>query len=60
MGPRVLINGIWYKLFAIGLPALAIGTWGGWKLYGKLDDRKFRSAVLVLLLLSGSALIVMV
>lgn len=48
------------KLFAIGLPALAIGTWGGWKLYGKLDDRKFRSAVLVLLLLSGSALIVMV
>jgi uncharacterized membrane protein YfcA len=46
------------ELFAIGLPALAIGTWGGWKLYGKLDERKFRFAVLVLLLLSGSALIV--
>ena len=48
------------ELFAIGLPALAIGTWGGWKLYGKLDERKFRIAVLVLLLLSGSALIVTV
>ena len=48
------------ELFAIGLPALAVGTWGGWKLYGKLDERKFRIAVLVLLLLSGAALIVMV
>ena len=48
------------ELFAIGLPALAISTWGGWKLYGKLDERKFRIAVLVLLLLSGSALIVTV
>lgn len=45
------------KLFALGLPALAIGTWGGWKLYGRLDERKFRIAVLVLLLLSGVALI---
>jgi len=45
------------KLFAIGLPALAIGTWGGWKLYGKLDERKFRVAVLVLIMLSGAALI---
>ena len=48
------------QLFAIGIPALAIGTWAGWKLYGKLDERKFRLAVLVLLLLSGTALTIMV
>jgi uncharacterized membrane protein YfcA len=47
------------ELFAIGLPVLAIGTWGRWKLYGKLDERKFRMAVLVLLLLSGTALMIM-
>jgi uncharacterized membrane protein YfcA len=54
------INSESLQLFAIGLPALAIGTWGGWKLYGKLDERKFRIAVLVLLLLSGIALVMIV
>jgi uncharacterized membrane protein YfcA len=54
------INTANIRLFAIGLPALALGTWAGWKLYGRLDDRKFRIAVLVLLLLSGIALVVMV
>jgi uncharacterized membrane protein YfcA len=45
------------KLFALGLPALAIGTWLGWKLYGKLDEASFRKGVLVLLLISGAALV---
>jgi uncharacterized protein len=45
------------KLFAIGLPALAIGTWLGWMLYGKLDEAAFRKGVLVLLLISGAALV---
>jgi len=45
------------KLFALGLPALAIGTWLGWKLYGKLDEAWFRKGVLVLLLVSGVALV---
>jgi uncharacterized membrane protein YfcA len=44
------------KLFALGLPVLAIGTWLGWTAYGKLDEAKFRKAVLVLLLASGAAL----
>lgn len=48
------------KLFARGLPALAIGTWAGWKLYGKLDESKFRKSVLVLLLISGAALVALV
>jgi uncharacterized membrane protein YfcA len=44
------------RLFLLGLPALAIGTWLGWILYGKLDEGAFRKVVLVLLLLSGLAL----
>lgn len=46
------------KLFAVGLPVLAIGTWVGWTVYGKLDDVIFRKVVLVLLLASGAALAV--
>ena len=45
-------------LFLAGLPALAAGTWLGWKLYGRLDEASFRKVVLVLLLLSGLILIV--
>jgi uncharacterized membrane protein YfcA len=46
------------KLFALGLPALALGTWGGWKLYGNLDEASFRTGVLFLLLISGVALVI--
>jgi uncharacterized membrane protein YfcA len=46
------------QLFLIGLPALALGTWIGFKLYGRLDDAMFRKAVLVLLLISGAALVI--
>ena len=46
-------------LFLIGLPALALGTWLGLKLFGKLDDQAFRRVVLVLLLLSGLSLLVL-
>jgi len=45
------------KLFLTGLPALAVGTWLGWKLYGKLDEASFRKVVLLLLLVSGLALV---
>jgi uncharacterized membrane protein YfcA len=46
-------------LFLIGLPALALGTWVGLKLFGKLNDAMFRRAVLVLLLISGLSLLVL-
>jgi uncharacterized protein len=46
-------------LFLIGLPALAVGTWAGLKLFGKLDDATFRRVVLVLLLISGASLLVL-
>ena len=46
------------RLFAIGLPALLIGSWAGLKVYGRLDEAAFRRIVLILLLVSGVALVV--
>ena len=45
------------RLFLIGLPALALGTWAGWALYGRLDESAFRKVVLALLLVSGIGLL---
>jgi uncharacterized protein len=42
--------------FILGLPVLAVGTWLGWRLYGRLDEAAFRKVVLALLLISGVAL----
>lgn len=44
------------RLFALGLPALLLGSWAGLKFYGRLDEAGFRRVVLVLLLLSGLSL----
>ncbi len=46
------------KLYLLGLPVLIAGTWCGLRLYGRLDDAAFRKAILVLLLVSGLALLV--
>jgi uncharacterized protein len=46
------------KLYLLGLPTLLAGLWSGFKLYGKLDDAGFRKLILLLLLVSGMALIV--
>jgi uncharacterized membrane protein YfcA len=46
------------KLYVLGLPALLAGLWLGFKLYGKLDDAAFRKVILLLLFVSGLALIV--
>jgi uncharacterized membrane protein YfcA len=54
-----MIGGDTIRLFLLGLPALAIGTWAGLKLFGRLDETKFRRLVLVLLLLSGVSLVVL-
>ena len=40
------------------LPPLALGTWIGWQLYGRLDDLRFRQALAVLLIASGATLVV--
>jgi uncharacterized membrane protein YfcA len=44
-------------LFALALPALALGTWIGWNLYGRLDERRFRQLLAVFLMVSGLFLI---
>jgi uncharacterized membrane protein YfcA len=59
LGGTGMIGGDTLALFLIGLPALAIGTWAGLKLFGKLDDAMFRRIVLVLLLISGAGLLVL-
>jgi uncharacterized membrane protein YfcA len=46
------------RLFVLGLPILAAGTWLGWALYGRLDEASFRRVVLVLLLISGLTLLI--
>jgi uncharacterized protein len=45
------------RLFAIGLPAILVGTWLGFKLYGRLDEATFRIVVLALLMVSGLTLL---
>jgi uncharacterized protein len=44
------------RLFLLGLPPLLIGSWLGLKLYDRFDDAAFQKAVLMLLLVSGLAL----
>ena len=46
------------RLFLLGLPVLLAGTWLGLSLYGRVNEATFRKVVLVLLLLSGAALVV--
>jgi uncharacterized protein len=46
------------KLYALGVPLLLVGLWSGFHLYGRLDDVAFRKVILVLLFLSGLALLV--
>jgi uncharacterized membrane protein YfcA len=40
-------------LLLVVLPPLLVGTWIGWQLYGRLDDRRFRQALAALLIASG-------
>jgi uncharacterized membrane protein YfcA len=39
------------------LPPLLIGTWIGWQLYGRLDERRFRQGLSLLLIASGAMLL---
>jgi uncharacterized protein len=44
-------------LFLIAIPAVLLGSWIGWKLYGRLDERRFRHLLSLLLIVSGLLLI---
>ena len=39
------------------LPALYAGAWIGWRIYGRLDDRRFRQVLAALLVASGLTLV---
>jgi uncharacterized membrane protein YfcA len=58
LGAKVAISSETIRLFLLGLPVLLAGTWLGLKLYGRVNEATFRKVVLVLLLLSGVALLV--
>ena len=58
LGAKTAISSETVQLFFFGLPALFAGTWLGLKLYGRVNEATFRKVVLVLLLLSGVALLV--
>lgn len=58
LGGTGAVSAATMHLILIGLPWVLVGTWLGLCLYGRLDDAKFRQAVLILLLLSGAALLV--
>lgn len=57
LGVKGAVSADTVRLFLFGLPALLAGTWLGIRLYGRLDEAAFRNVVLVLLLVSGVALI---
>ncbi len=44
-------------LVLLVLPPLALGTWIGWRLYGRLNDLRFRQALAILLIASGATLV---
>ena len=46
-----------FTLVLLVLPPLALGTWIGWQLYGRLNDLRFRQALAVLLIASGATLV---
>ena len=44
-------------LFLIAIPAVLLGSWTGWKIYGRLSERRFRQMLSTLLIGSGLLLI---
>jgi uncharacterized membrane protein YfcA len=44
-------------LFVVALPAVLLGSWCGWMIYDKLDERRFRQVFAGLLVLSGLLLL---
>lgn len=47
-----------WTLVALALPPLALGAYLGLKIYGRLDERRFKQMLAVLILLSGLTLLV--
>jgi hypothetical protein len=54
----VALEGTGLVMFVVALPALALGAWAGWNVYGRLDERRFRQMFAVLLIVSGLMLVI--
>ena len=54
----VTLDSLGLIMLAVVLPPLLLGTWIGWQLYGRLDDRRFRQVLALLLIASGFTLVV--
>ena len=54
----VALDRIGVALFVAMLPAVALGGWVGWMIYGKLDERRFQQMFAGLLVVSGLLLLV--
>jgi uncharacterized protein len=52
----VALDRIGLILFVMAVPPLLLGAWLGWRLYGRLDEVRFRQGLAVMLLVSGAAL----
>ena len=44
-------------LLIAAIPPLLVGTWIGWRIYGRMDERRFRQALAILLIASGAVLV---
>lgn len=53
----VAVDAFGLLLLALALPPLALGTWLGWRLYGRLDDKAFRRMMGAVLAASGATLL---
>ena len=45
-------------LFMVAIPAILFGSWTGWQIYGRLNERRFQQMLSLLLIASGVMLIV--
>ena len=54
----VSLDRIGVLLLLVSLPALLVGGWAGWRLYGHLDERRFRQFLALLLVVSGVTLVI--
>ena len=54
----VTFDGTGLLLMVAVLPPLLLGTWIGWQLYGRLNERRFRQGLALLLIASGATLVI--
>ena len=54
----VALDKVGVVLFLLVAPAIALGGWVGWMIYGKLDERRFQQMFAGLLVVSGLLLLI--